>query len=514
MDSSGSTPTPYDVVPYPSRAQVRLHPERTATIARLLGVELADVRRCRVLELGCGDGVNLASMAVAHPESRFVGIDLASRPIAFGRELVLDAGLGNVELREGDLTALPDELGTFDYVIAHGVYSWVPPAVRDALLSACRRFLAPNGVAYVSYAVYPGCHLRELVRDMMLIHTDGIENPLEKVTEGKNFVRFVKEQQAAGPAYAELLAHELERLDSVSPEYLFHDDFSTENSPVYFGAFLQHAREHGLDFFAEAQFSSFYDPKISREQRRLLKALSAGDVAREEQYMDFLRLRAFRQTLLCHEGRSIDRTSDLERVFELFASSEMKPTSVPPALFDDTPELFRTSRGAELTTSSPILKVSLSLLGSAWPRALAVADLFRDARESLTKLGLTLTPDDRDVFARSLVQGAAVGLVELGVLPARFAHRPGERPEASPLVRAQARRGPEVTSLRHAQHHIADSVTRHLLTLLDGKRTRSELIELLKAHVEREPVEPKPVFSLESLDTVLGKMAEQALLVA
>jgi SAM-dependent methyltransferase len=515
MQSTGPAPTAYDVVPYPSRVQLRLHPERSATIARLLGVELADVAKCRVLELGCGDGVNLASMALAYPEGQFVGIDLASRPIASGRELLAEVGLQNVELFEGDLTALPPDLGTFDYVIAHGVYSWVLPTVRDALLAACKRFLAPRGVAFVSYAVYPGCHLRELVRDMMLIHTDRVENPLEKVNEGKSFVTFVREHQTAGTGYGALLDGELERLQSVTPEYLFHDDFSTENAPVYFGAFIQHAREHGLDFFAESQFSSLYDPKVSPELKRMLSALAAGDVATEEQYVDFLRLRAFRQTLLCHAGVTVDRTLDLERVFSLCAASELGAVSAEPKLFDATSEVFRTQKGTELATASPVLKVSLSLLAKVWPLAVPIATLWRDTQALLAEHEVPSASDDRLVFLRSLAQGAGVGLVELGLHPSRFAARPQEKPTASPLVRAQARRGPEVTSLKHAQHHVTDASARHLLTLLDGTRTRSDLLAAIHDWADRNlTIEPRPELSLDGLEAVLEKMARQAFLTA
>jgi SAM-dependent methyltransferase len=515
MVDAPSTPTPYDLIPYPSRVQLRLHPERTRTVARLLGVELADVGKCRVLELGCGDGLNLASMALAYPESQFVGIDLASRPIATGRELIGEVGLRNVELLEADLMGLPVDLGTFDYIIAHGVYSWVPPPVRDALLAACKRFLEPSGVAYVSYAVYPGCHLRELVRDMMLIHTDRIEDPIQKVNEGRSFVAFIKENQASGTGYGALLESELERLHMVSAEYLVHDDFSMENSPVYFGAFIQHARCHGLDFFAESQFSAFEDPKFPPELKRALSVLSAGDIATEEQYVDFLRCRAFRQTLLCHDGTIVDRTPDLERVFSLHASADLVALSEELELFEEGSATFRTPKGTELATARPLLKLAFSILREAWPMALPVRKLWDETNAALAKHGVPSASDDREVFARTLVQAAGGGFVELAVNPPKFCLRPGERPTASPLARAQARRGPEVTSLRHAHHRITDDSALYLLTLLDGTRTRPELLAETEQWLDRVVTTgPKPELTLAAVDATLEKMARQGLLLA
>ena len=61
-----------------------------------------------------------------------MGCDLAGRPIAAGRRIAAALGLSNLTLVHADMRALPAALGEFDYVIAHGVYSWVPANVRRA----------------------------------------------------------------------------------------------------------------------------------------------------------------------------------------------------------------------------------------------------------------------------------------------------------------------------------------------------------------------------------------------
>src|SRR6476661_8295153 len=124
-------PTPYDELPYPGSAFAQTHPDRLATLATLFGMTPAPVERCRVLELGCGDGGNLIPMAFGLPESRFTGVDLATTAIARGQQLIDQVGLANIRIQNADLMDLDSGFGEYDYIIAHGLYSWVPPQVRE-----------------------------------------------------------------------------------------------------------------------------------------------------------------------------------------------------------------------------------------------------------------------------------------------------------------------------------------------------------------------------------------------
>src|SRR5262245_53527423 len=141
--------TSYDEVPYESHPLPQTHPAHLAAVARLFGLLTPPPERCRVLEIGCASGGNLIPMALTLPGSSFVGIDLSERQVAEGHRLAGALGLGNVELLHRDVLDVGDELGRFDYVLCHGVYSWVPAPVRDRALELCATNLAPNGVAYV-----------------------------------------------------------------------------------------------------------------------------------------------------------------------------------------------------------------------------------------------------------------------------------------------------------------------------------------------------------------------------
>src|SRR5947208_3557543 len=129
--------TSYEEVPYDSKPLYPTHPDCLATVATLMGMKPAPVQRCRVLELGCASGGNLIPMAEALPDSAFVGVDLSERQIADGRAAVAELGLGNVELRHLSITDVPADWGPFDYVVCHGVYSWVPEHVRERILAVC-----------------------------------------------------------------------------------------------------------------------------------------------------------------------------------------------------------------------------------------------------------------------------------------------------------------------------------------------------------------------------------------
>jgi len=143
--------TVYDEVRYPGRPYPDTHPDRLATIGILFGMTPAPIDRCRVLEVACGDGANLLPMAYALPGSSFLGFDLASAPVEAGRRMALQLGLANLTLETRDLNRFREDAGSFDYIIAHGLYSWIPASLREALLALIASHLAPAGIAFVSY---------------------------------------------------------------------------------------------------------------------------------------------------------------------------------------------------------------------------------------------------------------------------------------------------------------------------------------------------------------------------
>jgi len=342
-------------VPYPGHPFAQTHPDRLATVATLFGLRPAHPASCRLLELGCGDGGNLVPMAYALPDSAFCGVDLSARAIEHANELRAALGLANVELHRADLTALP-ALGRFDYVVVHGVYSWIAPAARDALLAACRAHLAPGGVAYVSYDVMPGGHVREITRQILRWHLRDVDDPAERIAQARALLKALAD---AGQKQAEWA---LEQGDAA----LYHDELAPHHEAVLFTDFVAHAARHGLDFLAEADVFEMQAAGLPAEY-------AGGDVVAREQYLDFFKGRMFRQTLLCHAGEE-RREPGGDVVRGMFAATPARPVGdVGPGRVE-----FRGPRGATLTTDSAAVKAALVALGEAWPSAVPVADLDGD----------------------------------------------------------------------------------------------------------------------------------------
>ena len=329
--------TAYDEVPYTGHPYADSHPERLATMATLFGMTPAPVERCRVLEIACGDAANLIPMAYALPGSTFIGFDLAAQPIEIGQRMVARLGLANIALAQRDLADFPADAGTFDYIIAHGLYSWIPADARDRLLALIARHLAPRGVAFVSYNVYPGCYIRRMVWEMLRFHTDQLGTPAERIAEAQALARLLAEGRTVQDQYTALMKAELERFTARDAGFLFHDDLAEVNEPVYFHEFIAHAGRHRLQFLCEAELVAMAYGGLTPEAKRVLDAL---DPLAREQYLDFAKCRRFRQTLLCHEEVAIERRLGPEKLpaFRLSARRRVQigdPSAAPPLQGDE-----------------------------------------------------------------------------------------------------------------------------------------------------------------------------------
>lgn len=473
---------PYDEVPYRGSAIPQTHPNRLATLATLFGMTPAAVDSSRLLEIGCGDGHNLIPMAYALPGSRFVGIDLAAQPIAAGQAMIAALGLKNIALRQLDILDVGPELGQFDFLIAHGVYSWVPANVQDRLLALCRRHLAANGVAYVSYDTYPGAHLGKLTREMMRHHVRGLADPRQKIQQARELVRTLSQARDEGDFYSVFLKDEAERVAEWSDWSIFHDNLAPIYSACSFHEFVSHAARHGLTFLAEADYYQMHPQTSNVKAREWLQQME-GDTLAREQYLDFLSCRHFRRTLLCHEGTRLNRDLQPGHLRKFLLASPAQPVRPEPDICSDAVEEFRGSKGASISIGHSLGKSALSLLSRAWPRALPFDELVDRARELAAGPGVAAQnladPSARAADARLIGELAlrtyAANLIELRVYSPRLATEPGERPLASALARLEIERGDKVTNLLHGTVHVQDTLCATLLRLLDGTRHRTAL---------------------------------------
>lgn len=511
----------YDDVPYPDLCYAHSHPARLGAIATLLGLNPAPPEHCRVLELGCAGGGNLIPMAYGLPGSTFVGVDNSIRQIQSARKNAAAIHLENITFHAVDILDITPAFGQFDYIIAHGVYSWVPPEVRDRVLAICHQNLAPQGLAYVSYNTLPGWHMLLMVREMMLYHTRYITEPGARVAEARRLISFLAEStpKAEESAYAAFLNTYLEMRPkhltghtSWEDAALLHDELEAVNDPVYFHQFIDHAARHDLQYVAEANFPQVMANDLSPETRAQLQQL-AHDTIEMEQYLDFLRHNTFRRTLLCHADVEVDRTLRPARVQHLYASSRAQRVEDDP----QRPQVarFESGSGATLTTDHPVAAAALQHLCQQSPRAVAFKDLLAVAAR---QLGMdAISADDTQKLAMTLLQGFAYSaqLVDLYTFAPDFTVNVSERPLASPLARLQAQASPIVSNLRHERVEL-DPFSHTLLPLLDGRRDQPALLDDLWKieRISRRLAEVEnPEAALErELSGVLNWMARTALL--
>ena len=479
--------TTYDEVPYLELTHAETHPDRLATAAILLGMRPAPTDRCRVLELGCASGSNLIPMAEALPESTFRGIDISARQVAEGAALIAELDLRNITLRQVDILDVGPDLGEFDYLIAHGVFSWVPRAVQDHILVVARRNLAPNGVAYVSYNAYPGWHTVGVLRDMLLFHARGIDEPARRAAEGHRLLDFLVglpegERTPFGEmlaSYAASLGERLEGLEERRDTFLLHDALATVNSPVYFAEFAERAAAAGMQYLAEAD-SPLLTPRHLVRQVVDAFGSRADDLVALEQYVDFLRGRMFRRTLLCHAEIELDRAGAPARLGTLHAASRALRAPETP---DQRPGVvrFTSPNGATLGLDHGPSIAAMDLLAGSWPRTLPVDEVLRRAladmeTEDAGSTAPATVAQQRSLVARNLLTAHCytAQLVELRPRSPSVVTAPSGHPRTAGSVRAEARRGAVVTD---AYHHAVplDEADRRLVQLVDGTRDRAAL---------------------------------------
>ncbi|MBZ0300649.1 MAG: class I SAM-dependent methyltransferase [Anaerolineae bacterium] len=513
-----ASPSSYDHIPYPDLVHSLTHPGRVAAIATLLNIQPAPVESCRVLELGCASGSNLLAMAYSLPDSIFVGIDNSARQVEVAQHTARQLGLANVTFYHLDILDLTPNFGQFDYIIAHGVYAWVPPHVQDKVLDICKRNLSPQGVAYVSYNTLPGWHMLLMVREMMQYHTRDLTDPQQRATEARAFISQLATMipDAGKSAYAALLDTYLDSrhkavagYDAWQNSVLLHDELSDINEPIYFHEFASRADRHDLQYLAEANFAHVMLNDLSPEAVEQLEQY-ARDTIQLEQYLDFVRHQTFRRTLLCHTDVAVDRTLRADRIRSLYVVSRAHPVADEDAATDGVAR-FQCFDGATFASDHPLTITALHYLTEISPRAIGFMPLVQEAS---SRLGID-SPSSEDVYtlALNLLQAFTYSaqLIELMAYDPAFAIEISERPQASPLALLQVQNVPLVSNLRHEQVEL-DGLAYAVLRLLDGQHDRAAIIDALYALIESgKGAPPQPNMTPEEVRQALARDLERTL---
>jgi len=483
-------PTSYDQVPYTVSAYAMTHPSHMAMIARLFGVEAADPNQSKILEIGCGHGGNVLPMAEQLPGSNFTAVDLSETQINNAKTIAKAAELENIELLHKDLSTIDKDFGEFDYIIAHGVYSWVPDEVKAHLLRICGENLTPNGVAFVSYNTYPGWRVKESIRDMLLIHTERFEEPNDIIKNAKGLLKFLEEAaKKQDTPYSRLIQKELEYLQNADPHYLFHDTLEVNNHPVYFRDFHKRAVEKGLTYLGDSAVHTMLANDIDPGIRATLEK-ATNDIITREQYLDFLRNRPFRQSLLCRQGLSIDRTVKPDQM-KSFHYRSLFATQGEVDLRDGVNTEFTTTNGLKINVKQAVEKAALYELQKANPKFLSYEDLVNRTKHSLDGL----IEEDRFNALEKALYASLFNLCNTGGVTA-LAHYPdvvdyvSEKPLVSKLSRVQAELGLSITNRYHGNCKL-ESFQNQIVTFLNGENSPEDVINTLMSSTSPDKLQVK-----------------------
>lgn len=461
----------YQSLPYPAMSHPSCDPATTAVAAKLAGLTTSTPASSHILEIGCSAGHNLLALAARWPEARFTGIDFSGKAIEEARETVRLLDIGNVEFIEADLgTYDPGDI-TYDFIIAHGFYSWVPEPVRQILLDFCRNHLAPNGIATISYNTLPGWSQRQSLTGLARLLT---QRPVaEKIGRAPvDALTYLATVEAGNSPNAVQLRSVLHDMIGKSTDILMFDDFAPLNTPVTFLDFVSHTNASRLHYLGESQIYDNFPTELPAEAAEALKPLE-DDPLVLQQTIDVLINRTFRHALLCRNDAPVDSKLTMATVLQFAVRC--------PHVFERTPQgarLIDRSGKEAGTVEHPLAIAFFSSLATTSPECVPMQEILelirgvlRDQFDPATSL---------PTLARLVLNAARSKLIELRVEPVRFDSSIPSHPNLGPMRLLAAKRRQALVDIYHAPCTFLDG-RYSLLSAMDGSRSVEELAAL--AHV-------------------------------
>lgn len=473
----------YDEVPYESYPYAQSHPYHLMTLGALFGMNAVPPESARVLELGCAAGGNLIPHAVNYPKAKFVGVDLSKVQIDQANQAKTGLKLKNIEFHHCSITDIDESFGKFDYIICHGVLSWVPDFVRDKIIAICNNNLTENGIAYISYNTLPGWNMVRTVRDMMLYHSGMFNNAQEKVTQARLLLGFVKDSlEGTNTPYAGVLKNEAELLSKQADHYIMHEHLEGDNKQYYFHDFMTQAAKQELQYLSDCTISTMYIGNMPPKVAEKLQAIN--DIVRTEQYMDFITNRRFRSTLLCHKSVKLNRNINNDDIMKFNMSFSIVPEK-PLAEIDIKDSLeslkffYNGNKDSSLSTSSSVMKAILYTFAENLNNPLNFDKLSVQANK---KLGGNKLAEIKAEFLQNAMRLVLQGYLSITLQKGREVKL--DKPKTSQLVQYQVVNSPNlwVTNLKHEAIGI-NIFEKFALRYMNGENDINNILESVMTHI-------------------------------
>lgn len=462
----------YDTLPYSSMPFAESQPTHLAALAALHSCSAPAVETARVLELGCASGGNLIPLAVRFPNAVFEGVDLSERHAREGASLIADLGLSNITIRQGDIGTLDVSDKRYDYIICHGVFSWVPKPVQEAIFRICATSLTENGIAYVSYNVLPGWHFRMIIRDICKYQQDVDSSPQSQIAKARATLHQMAQLADETSLFGKVLREEAQRSTQMN-DSLFQGEFlSADNDPCHFHEFVDRANSHGLAYLCDAGLADFL-PETFAPDRREAAGRLAGNSMVKDQYIDHFTGRAFRRSLLVKDSASTERVIGPGGLAHLHLACPLGPEESKDGAF-----ILRQDK-AELKTNDPVVGTALVYLATVYPETRSFAELVTHVEKTTGHKPTNFTARMADALLRTIKSG----YLTASAYPLRVGRVVDENPTLWPLARAQLRRNqPWLSTLLHVPIQIAPAL-RSIAALLDGTNTQAQIEARLAAAI-------------------------------
>lgn len=481
----------YNETPYHSHPFSQTAPEHLAAIATLFSVQSVPVERARILELGCASGGNLIPTAMRLPHAQITGVDLSSVHILEGQATIERLGLKNITLQHMDLSEITSDFGTFDYIISHGVYSWIPEEVQVAMLRICSENLSDQGLAYISYNTYPGWKYREVIRDAMMFRGASRETPQEKLSYARGMIDFLHDKSNPESLTRKNIDEVLPVLKNSQDYYLIHEFLEHCNFPCYFHQFIERSQKNGLHYLAESQPSCMFLSNFSAEITEPLLRECHGSQVAVEQHLDFLTGRSFRQTILLKEQRATEINYRLNpaQLQKLHYAGVFKLEQVSPE--SDKPFKFITLHGLEVYFSNPIAVAAAQILNEHYPSTMQIHEI---AEEVSKRTPLSNQKNRMDqclpVVCQFVEDMIIKGVIRCRSQAVSLASEVSEYPLRDASACSTTLDSDQITNAWHERVPL-NVIEKSIFPLLDGQHN----LEQLHAHLLHEVAEGRLNFS-------------------
>ena len=423
MDTTTAIKVSYDELPYSSFTIPYSSIENIHAVAYIFGLDTPNPSSARVLEIGCASGGNLIPMAKRFPEAVFVGIDLSTVQVNEAIEKADSYALKNIAFHATNILEFDMEnLQQFDYIICHGVYSWVAPEIQKGILNFCAKHLSTSGVAFISYNTYPGWKSLEVVRDAMRFRAEHQLKPEDKLSYGLGMLEFIRTKSSETGLIKRILDSHAPIIENSDPTYLVHEFLEIYNSPCYFKDFILSARDFGLDYLADADAYSMYLSNYSQEVSIALQTEAGHDQVLMEQYLDYLNNRTFRQSLLIPKNNKnkVSYKMASERLKQLSFAGVFTEVEVPSKDAPNTRK-YKTIRNGFINVRNDVEVKMLNIISAQYPRTVS----FDQLQESLPT---DMKSDEQLQSIENFLEGLIVcGAARFRKVPVSHTSKDGEQ---------------------------------------------------------------------------------------